>query len=160
MTLLRFVLVATVAAGVAVGPAGCSGPSREIDDGRVKLSCLRTLTRECPSDGICGRDVFTSYPTNVSCDTGQANPHDGMVTEEVRTSDGALCYTIEFRVSFQNFCESAATTWKDPSGRVVATGWMNRSAQVTCADSGDSASCDSFDNACLNSLAACVSLPE
>ena len=67
-------------------------------------------------------------------------PTDEVNKVTVRKPDGSVCYTLEWTCACQFQCEGAVT-WKDPAGRVVATGTTSVAAQsMTCAGSGETAS--------------------
>ncbi len=138
--------VAGSGGGVA-GSGGAGGGPTELP------SCLRELTADCPRAGICGRDVFVTQTTAESCAPGGVN---GRYVVEVRKADGSLCYTTEQYVPSLSFCESSQVSWKDPSGRVVASGGFGWGATVTCKESGEMVACAQFDIVCPRLFDACT----
>ncbi|HET6283621.1 MAG TPA: hypothetical protein VFH73_21885 [Polyangia bacterium] len=120
-------------------------------DGRIQVpSCLRTLFAACLTDGVChsnttdggGPPTRYCFANGVQADYMRigACEGNGRVVLEVRKPDGALCYTNEVAVGV--ICESQTFTWKDPSGRVIATGSSDMNATMLhCASGGESVNC-------------------
>jgi hypothetical protein len=124
----------------------------------VVLSCLHDLFAACPTSGACSSNATDGGPATLYCyaDGVQAdqtsNPtcNGGSIVTHVRKPDGSPCYTQE--VSITDACELYTTTWRDPSGAVVATEQSAIfSKTVTCAGSGETFTCTdpTVDTPCL-----------
>lgn len=111
--------------------------------------CLRASFAACPTDGVCYSKNPEISQTNEYCFASGAKATftlsggcsgDGHIVLEVRKPDGSPCYTSE--VSQGYFCESETFIWKDPTGRVIATGGYAADKKMfQCATGGERFTC-------------------
>jgi hypothetical protein len=97
--------------------------------------------------GVGARATFTQIPSTAG--NSDCGAHFSSVT--VSKADGSPCYSFEQHEPLQYDCSRLTWTWKDPTGRVVATGSVDRTVptssgyetmgRITCAGGGASATC-------------------
>jgi hypothetical protein len=119
--------------GSAAG--GGSGGTAGADGGLIPSplefpGCLSDLLSACSAGA---RATITSMLS-----TGYPNGDCGNFTVvTVWKPDGSLCYTFEEHDPIAYDCSRALWTWKDPTGRIVATGTHDTGyrskGQITCA---------------------------
>jgi hypothetical protein len=118
-------------AGTSAGGAGTGGAA---GSGSGTLpACLAQLLDECPStsctyqqngqekvDHYCYADGAVATVTkNID---GSSSPSiDAEFSMDVRKADGSLCYTLSRSIPAAHAFEDTFYTWKDASGKVVAT---------------------------------------
>lgn len=129
-----------------------------VDDGPVESgdasveqapNCLQALFAACPTDSGCYSHAPAGIEPTLICwanhvrayrlRTGGCNG-DGRIVLEVHKPDGSLCYTTE--VTQGPVCESERFTWRDASGRVIATGMTEIGREMfTCEGSNEPLNC-------------------
>jgi hypothetical protein len=122
--------------------------------GAPVAACLADLFASCPLTGAChsARDddagvrtecfasglTSTTEVQNDGCRSGRYVTY----TSEVRSADGALCYTTVSEVDCTQAEEAGETTWKDRHGDSVATLRFTYGSQtLSCSASGETQTC-------------------
>jgi hypothetical protein len=98
-------------------------------------ACIATLTAPCPSSGSCVEAASASptvsnlcFANGVTIQNVSFEKPNGLFTmETVKTSGGALCYTLEIDGAGVDPI-AYDYTWKDANGTVVATAGVNPNA--------------------------------
>jgi hypothetical protein len=122
------------------------------------------LFADCPTEGAChsntiiaGHPDYFCYANGTHAEYRRTGGCDGSgrVVLQVFKPDGSLCYTNEVVQGL--ICEGETFSWKDPSGRMIATGsryWAGTMLQ--CTTGGETATCTDIAQCDLGSVWADV----
>jgi hypothetical protein len=144
--------------GSAAGTGGASGSGGAAGTDGIPATpgCLAPFAAACPIAGACtwggggvvaGDDYRycfasgTQLTRHLTAACGSDPPvASEMNTVTVRKPDGSICYSLEWTCACQFECEGMVI-WKDPAGKVVATGTTSVAGKsITCTASGETAS--------------------
>jgi hypothetical protein len=141
-------------AGRAINDAGIVADAGG-SSGSAVAACLADLFAACPLTGACheSRDddagvvsakCFASGGTSTTTSQNDHCTGGRFVTfaTEVRSADGALCFTAASEVDCTQALEAGKTTWKDRHGNIVAVLSFDFQRQtLSCSQSGQTQTC-------------------